>query len=219
MKQYNPEVKMVWTTPNAEGVIIDCARVSSSKSAGMPDNGLIRYLITHNHWSPFEMSNICLEITGVPRDITRQLLRHGSFHFQEFSQRYADTASLGGLIGRECRMQDPNNRQNSLDATDPALIEWWNATLKCIGAEATNLYTEALGKGIAKEVARAILPEGMTPTRMFVNGTVRDWIHYVRVRRTNDAQAEHQELAQKIADQLYHIIPRISSVAFEDMAD
>lgn len=219
MKTYSPKVTIVWATPSAEQVIIDCARVSSKKAAGMADNGLLNYLITHRHWSPFEMANICLEITGVPRDITRQMLRHRSFHFQEFSQRYADAANLGDVIERECRLQDSSNRQNSLLTDDCELHEWWETAQTEVANKATDFYAVALEKGIAKEVARAILPEGLTPTRMFVNGTVRDWIHYIRVRWTSDAQMEHQELAQHIAEELYKILPIISSVAFGDMAD
>jgi len=205
----DPKVSLVWITPDAEQMIIDIARVSSNKPVGTPGKNLITYLIEHRHWSPFEMANICVEITCVPRDITRQLLRH-HMHFQEFSQRYADAANLGDVIYRDCRMQDPKNRQASLDCDDPELTQWWFNAQEAISSSATNIYATALERGIAKEVARTVLPEGMTPTRMYVNGTIRSWLHYILARWAEGVQPEHYILAERVYEVLTLNIPTIT---------
>ena len=176
-------VKMIWSTPDGDNLIAYIARVSN------PDNQdneatapkLIKYLLQHGHFSPFEMVNACIEI-NTTRDIGRQILRHRSFSFQEFSQRYADVTLLGGMVGRECRLQDAKNRQNSLDCDDAAVEKSWEAMQDYVWANAISSYTYALEQGIAKEQARALLPEGLTPSRMYMNGTLRSWIHYLKAR-------------------------------------
>lgn len=214
-----PKASLVWITPNAEQMIVDIARVSSDKPAGTEPGKLIRYLIEHKHWSPFEMANICIRVSGVPRDITRQILRHRSFHFQEFSQRYADTTNLGDPIYRECRMQNPKNRQKSLVCDDPDMQFWWRNMQEIVANSTRDIYTIALEKGIAKEVARAILPEGMTPTRMYINGTIRDWLHYIGVRWHEDTQKEHYIIAELIWEVLTAHLPAITHTYIETTYD
>lgn len=213
-----PKVSLVWITPDAEQMIVDIARVSSNKPAGTSPGNLIRYLIDHRHWSPFEMANLCVLVTGVPRDITRQMLRHG-FRFQEFSQRYADASNLGDSIYRECRLQDPNNRQNSLECTDVQLAQWWHNAQENISSLSTDIYAEALKRGIAKEVARVVLSEGMTPTRMYANGTIRNWLHYTGVRWHEDAQKEHYILAELVWEVLVTHLPTITHTYIEHIND
>lgn len=156
--------------------------------------GLVAYLERHKHWSPFELFNIVIEVETT-RDIARQLLRHRSFSFQEFSQRYA--AVTDEPVFREARLQDVKNRQNSIDAPPDPL---WNDDQAYIWEAAMEVYNDALARGIAKEVARAVLPEGLTPSRLYVNGTVRSWLHYLEVRLDPTTQKEHRELAAEISD-------------------
>lgn len=171
------------------------ARVSNPKADPKDETSrLIGYLIKHGHWSPFEMVNCCVEIE-TSRDISRQLLRHRSFTFQEFSGRYAAYDSLLGP--REARLQDETNRQNSLETEDLSLSLWWKESQQALADHAGSLYEEALERNIAKEVARAVLPEGLVPTRMYMNGTLRSWIHYFNVRCTPETQKEHRRLADK----------------------
>lgn len=207
--------RMKWATPGIQGEIIDCARVSSDPEAQkMPDERLLRYLIRNEHWSPFEMGNICIEIFTT-RDIARQILRHRSFSFQEFSQRYADVEILGESIIREARMKHPTNRQMSIDCEDDPLSSEWEYMQEIMARNALDNYKWAIDAKIAKEVARAILPEGLTPSRMFMNGTMRSWLHFVKVRTHETAQKEVRLVAQSVKDILLAEAPIISRAAFE----
>lgn len=192
------QAKLVHSTPNGDALIANMARVSNPENQDNPDSArLIAYLIKHKHWSPFEMVSSCVEI-NTTRDIARQILRHRAFHFQEFSQRYADASLLGDMVERECRMQDHNNRQNSIECEDKGLSFWWSDEQKHVWSRAAFAYKEALDKGIAKEQARALLPEGLTPSRMYMHGTLRDWIHYIEVRTDPSTQKEHRLIAEQI---------------------
>lgn len=205
------------TSPVVEGIsdakelVSFCARVSNPSNQMNMDTAekLLNYLVKHKHWSPLEMANAVVEVEA-PRDIARQLLRHRSFSFQEFSQRYADVSQLGSSFCiRECRMQDNKNRQNSLflDQNDPVAI-WWRGAQQEVLSLVEAKYKEALAEGIAKEVARVILPEGLTMSRLYVNGTIRSWIHYLDVRREEGVtQLEHVILARLIAEQINKAFP------------
>jgi len=185
------------------------ARVSnpSNQNTDVPPDKLIHYLIKNEHWSPFEMVNICLEI-NTTRDIARQILRHRSFSFQEFSQRYADASQLGFEV-REARLQDTKNRQNSIETDDVKLARMWQQRQNYILDEIEDAYQWALDSGIAKEQARAILPEGMTKSRMYMNGTLRSWIHYIQLRSGNGTQKEHREIAVACAEAIEPVFPMI----------
>ena len=174
---------------------------------------LIRYLIDNQHWSPFEMVNVCLEIETT-RDIARQILRHRSFSFQEFSQRYADPTQLG-FETREARLQDTKNRQNSLPSTDFTLDDMWQIQQNKLLEQVQQTYKWALDKGIAKEQARAVLPEGMTHSRMYMNGTLRSWIHYIQLRSGNGTQKEHREVAIKCSEAIETVFPMIKEFISE----
>jgi len=169
---------------------------------------LVRYLIKNRHWSPLEMVNVCLEIETT-RDIARQILRHRSFSFQEFSQRYADASQLGFEL-REVRLQDLKNRQNSIVTDDEEMQKKWENIQIVLMTEIKNQYGWALENGIAKEQARAILPEGMTKSRMYMNGTLRSWIHYIQIRSGMETQKEHREVAIACADVIESIFPMIT---------
>ena len=189
------------TTPfaghnSAEDMIVYMARVSnpSNQSMARGDEKLIRYLIKNQHWSPFEMVNIVMEI-NTTRDIARQILRHRSFSFQEFSQRYADPTKDLGFELREARLQDTKNRQNSIETDNYALKTLWEEQQRFIIDSAKSAYDWAIEQGIAKEQARAVLPEGNTQSRMYMNGTLRSWIHYCQLRMNNGTQKEHAEVA------------------------
>ena len=176
---------------------------------------LVRYLIKHNHWSPFEMASITLEI-NTTRDIAHQIVRHRSFAFQEFSQRYADPAAMGYPFElRECRMQDEANRQNSVETTDHTLTAKWLLTQKRVIAAAEGAYNWAIENGIAKEQARAVLPEGLTKTRLYMSGTVRSWIHYIDVRTTPGTQKEHMDVARECAYTINKFFPMIKEFCHE----
>ena len=193
------------TLDRTDDLIAYCARVSNPQNqTNKETNGrLLRYLIKNKHWSPFEMCSACLEITTT-RDIARQLLRHRSFSFQEFSQRYSDVNALDdSFLLRDARLQDLTNRQNSIDNTDTALDVWWHQQQTWIIENVKRIYKEALERGIAKEQARAILPEGNTISKLYVNGTIRSWIHYIELRSANGTQREHMELARSLS--LIHI--------------
>jgi thymidylate synthase (FAD) len=172
------------------------ARVSNPDNQDNPETApkLLKYLINNNHWSPFEMVNMCVEIE-TSRDIARQILRHRSFSFQEFSQRYAEVDSVETFS--ECRLQDIKNRQNSIETNDEYLKNWWAAAQIRVADDAEWVYKEALKRGIAKEVARKVLPEGLTPSRMYMNGTLRSWLHYVAIRCDKATQKEHREVADQ----------------------
>lgn len=207
------EVKLMWVTPEADKMIAKMARVSN------PDNQdneefqrLLKYLMKHNHYSPFEMASMCVQI-DTTRDISRQILRHRSFSFQEFSQRYEDAGKLGDMVERECRLQDTTNRQSSLETDDKRLLEGFKSSQDAVWNIAERAYAEALAVGIAKEQARALLPEGLTPTRMYMTGTIRSWIHYIQVRADITTQKEHRVLAEQVLQVLREAAP-VTAAAF-----
>jgi thymidylate synthase (FAD) len=193
---------------DAQELIAYCARVSNPSNQLNTDTSekLIRYLVKHQHWSPLEMVSACLEITTT-RDIARQILRHRSFSFQEFSQRYADPTKDLNFVLREARLQDPKNRQNSVETDNLALAAWWEERQKRVIEEARNAYDWAITNGIAKEQARAVLPEGLIESRLYMNGTLRSWIHFIELRSANGTQKEHQEVAVACAEVIANIFP------------
>jgi len=179
-----------------EDLVAYCARVSnpSNQHNTLTADRLLKYLVKHKHWSPFEMVNILIEIETT-RDIARQILRHRSFSFQEFSQRYADPTKDLGFVLRDARLQDTNNRQNSIETDDQDLSKLWQVKQSQLTHEARLAYKWAIDNGIAKEQARSVLPEGLTVSRMYMNGTLRSWIHYCDLRMSNGTQKEHREIA------------------------
>ncbi len=206
-----PNEEFEYDFTDTQDFIAFCARVSNPGNQNNKETSkkLIKYLIKHKHWSPFEMASATLEVETT-RDIARQLLRHRSFSFQEFSQRYADPNSLGDIfVLREARLQDQKNRQNSIKTADAQLKVWWDAKQKFIIDQVKEIYSEALEKGIAKEQARCILPEGNTTSRLYVNGTIRSWIHYIELRSAHGTQLEHIELAKACAVAITKIFPMI----------
>lgn len=182
------------------------ARVSNPSAEVRKTDKLINYMTEHGHWSPFEMVNVVLDIRTT-RDIGRQLLRHRSMYYQEFSQRYSATETTGPI--RETRLQDWNNRQNSLPCEDEKTKKWFTDAQKQVMELSFRLYDQSLKKGVAKEQARAILPEGLTSSRLFANGTLRSWIHYIDLRTKLDTQKEHRELALKCAEVIEPEFPMI----------
>lgn len=189
-----------------------CARVSNPSNQMNKETSekLIKYLIKHDHWSPLEMVNVCLEI-DTTRDIAHQIVRHRSFSFQEFSQRYAEPNSMGDcFVTRECRLQDTKNRQNSVELDEhDELHLLWEDKQKEIIEKTKQIYEWAINNGIAKEQARAILPEGCTKTRLYMNGTLRSWLHYIDLRSSNGTQKEHMIVARECADVIARIFPMI----------
>ncbi len=187
-----------------------CARVSNPSNQNNTETSekLVKYLIKHKHWSPLEMVNVCLEI-DTTRDIARQLLRHRSFTFQEFSQRYAnpDEGFDNMFEKREARLQDEKNRQNSVVTDDEAIAHEWFRIQSRVEYMAAKCYKEALALGIAKEQARALLPEGLTKSRLYVNGTLRSWLHYIDLRSSNGTQLEHCEIAKACGEVIYKLFP------------
>lgn len=190
-----------------------CARVSnpSNQNNTETNSKLVNYLVKHKHWSPLEMVSVCLEIETT-RDIARQLIRHRSFSFQEFSQRYANPLEDLEMVTREARFQDPKNRQNSvaIDTTDEKqrrIAEDWNMKQMAFMRQSKDLYQWAIDSGIAKEQARAVLPEGNTVSRLYVNGTLRSWIHYIELRSGNGTQLEHMEVARRVGEVITNIFP------------
>lgn len=207
-------VKLISYTQGADGKnlleqVAFAARVSNPANQNNTETSekLVRYLIKNQHWSPLEMVSICLEI-DTTRDIARQILRHRSFSFQEFSQRYADATQLEFQL-KECRLQDLKNRQNSVETDNLALQAWWEERQKRVLRESQEAYQWALENGIAKEQARAVLPEGMTGSRLYMNGTLRSWVHYIQLRSANGTQKEHQDVALACADAIEPIFPMI----------
>lgn len=193
------------------------ARVSNPSNQGNEDTSekLLRYLIKHKHWSPFEMQSITLEI-NTTRDIAHQIVRHRSFAFQEFSQRYAEPTSLGYPFElRTARLQDKKNRQNSIEANDNILEACWIMQQKRVLAAAQTAYGWAIDNGIAKEQARAVLPEGLTKTRLYMHGTVRSWMHYIDVRTTHGTQKEHMDVARACAYAINPVFPMIKDFVHE----
>lgn len=201
------KVKLIWATPDAETLIAYMARVSNpaNQNNSTSSQKLLKYLVDNKHWSPFEMVNVCMEIE-TPRDIARQILRHRSFSFQEFSQRYAVATEFDV---RECRMQDNKNRQNSLPTQDRELVDFWEKAQENLIQHALKVYTWGLQQGIAREVARAVLPEGNTMSRMYMNGTLRSWLHYVDIRCDKATQKEHREVAEKCKTVLKELCPSL----------
>lgn len=197
---------------NILDLIAYCARVSNPSNQHNTDTSekLIQYLVKNKHWSPFEMANATLEIETT-RDIARQILRHRSFTFQEFSQRYADPTKELTFTTREARLQDTKNRQNSIETDDDVLQEMWAQLQEKVTNEAIGAYKWAIAKGIAKEVARAVLPEGLTMSRMYVNGTIRSWIHYIDIRSDMATQKEHRDIALACATAIAEIFPMIDT--------
>jgi thymidylate synthase (FAD) len=194
---------------NAQELVAYCARVSNPSNQHNTETSekLIRYLIKHAHWSPLEMVSVCLEIETT-RDIARQILRHRSFSFQEFSQRYA-VADVE-FENREARLQDTTNRQNSVVTEDQSLKRHWEQQQKQVQDYARSAYQWALARGIAKEQARAVLPEGMTASRLYMQGTLRSWVHYIELRSGHGTQLEHQHIAQACAQAIAPIFPMIT---------
>jgi len=197
----NNEVKLVWTTEKGQELISYMARVSAPKNQENLDTAprLIRYLIKHKHWSPFEMVNMCVSIK-TSRAVARQILRHRSFHFQEFSQRYADpTQEANFELGvTEARLQDNKNRQNSIESDDERLNTNWEVTQQQILKSSMDAYSTAIENGIAKEVARVLLPEGLMHTHLYMNGTLRDWLHFCNLRCGHGTQKETIAVANNI---------------------
>lgn len=220
------KVKLVsYTTPcmdelGEDSDILDliayCARVSNPSNQLNTDTSekLINYLIKWKHWSPFEMANVCLEIETT-RDIARQILRHRSFTFQEFSQRYADPVKELTFETREARLQDTKNRQNSLPTEDLDLRWQWEKLQQGVIEVSRNAYEFAIKNGIAKEVARSVLPEGLTMSRMYVNGTIRSWIHYIDIRSDKATQKEHREIAIACAEAIGKLFPLVNNFKHE----
>jgi len=208
------QVKLISYTQGADGKnlleqVAFAARVSNPANQNNSETSekLVRYLIKNQHWSPLEMVSICLEI-DTTRDIARQILRHRSFSFQEFSQRYADASQLGFEL-RDCRLQDTKNRQNSIETDNEVLQGKWAMIQTVVLSHVTEAYEWALKNGIAKEQARAVLPEGMTGSRLYMNGTLRSWVHYIQLRSANGTQKEHQDVALACADAIEPIFPMI----------
>jgi thymidylate synthase (FAD) len=198
---------------DAQELIAYCARVSNPSNQLNTDTSdkLIRYLVRHQHWSPLEMVSACLEITTT-RDIARQILRHRSFSFQEFSQRYADPTKDLNFVCRDARLQDTANRQNSIETDDKELQDRWLAMQQRVINETKYVYEWAINNGIAKEQARAVLPEGLIESRLYMNGTLRSWIHFIELRSANGTQKEHQEVAVACAKVISEIFPLASTL-------
>ena len=198
---------------DAQELIAYCARVSNPSNQFNTETSekLIRYLVKHAHWSPLEMVSACCEITTT-RDIARQILRHRSFSFQEFSQRYADPTKDLSFVLREARLQDPKNRQNSVGTDDERLHKDWERQQQQVINYAKSAYEWAIAKGIAKEQARAVLPEGLIESKLYMNGTLRSWIHFIELRSANGTQLEHQEVARACAKVIAEIFPLAESL-------
>jgi len=203
---------------DVQDLIAYCARVSNPSNQLNQETApkLLSYLAKHAHWSPFEMANATMEIETT-RDIARQMLRHRSFAFQEFSQRYADIRDLDSkMVVRKARLQDPKNRQNSVMTDDVSLHMAWEVHQRNVWNEAMKSYAWAIENGIAKEQARAILPEGNTPSRLYMQGSIRSWIHYIELRSSNGTQQEHMEIAVACAEAITKIFPSIGAFIQKD---
>lgn len=200
-------VRLIWATPDAEKTVAYCARVSNpaNQDNHATASKLLKYCKDHGHWSVFEMASMCVEITTT-RDIARQILRHRSFSFQEFSQRYAEATNWEYS---EARLQDNKNRQNSIEVEDRELQQYWLEQQQFALIAAKNAYRNALNNGIAKEVARKVLPEGLTMSSMYMSGTLRSWMHYCEVRCDEATQKEHREVADKCRTILKQVLPSV----------
>lgn len=196
--------------PDSEGIISYAARVSAPQNQSNFDTAakLLKYCVDHQHYSVFETCNITMEIEA-PRDIARQILRHRSFSFQEFSQRYAESTDF---ITRECRLQDEKNRQNSIVTDDLMLQDYWQIAQEEVLELVKFHYEKALMLGIAKEVSRCLLPEGLTMSKMYMNGTVRSWLHYIQLREENGTQLEHADVAKKAKVEVLKYFPFLENV-------
>ncbi len=230
MKAKEGSVTLKWVTTDAEQMILDCARVSAppapegrpladgtaSRSGQEVKDGtrLLRYLIKNGHVSPFEMAAMCLEVYTT-RDISRQILRHRSLSGQELSQRYAQVNVMDDFVHREARLQDKKNRQNSIVTNDMQLVIGWEEECEKVTTTCAAAYTASIDLGIAREQARALLPEGMTPTRLYISGPIRSWLHYCQVRCGNGTQKEHVDIAVQIRALLYKHLPIVSAAFFE----
>lgn len=208
-------VKLVWITPNPEETVAYCARVSAPQNQDKEVGGLLSYCLKHGHFSVFEMASACIEITTT-RDIARQILRHRSFSFQEFSQRYAEPSALTDeYIFREARLQDTKNRQNSIATDDEELQNWFDYQQHSIQFAAKQVYHEAIARGIAKEQARVVLPEGLTMSRIYMSGTIRSFLHYTQVRTDVSTQKEHRDVAIKVNNILSEYLPNLFNAVTE----
>lgn len=207
--QYEPNIKM-----SSSEFVAYAARVSnpSNQMNSETSEKLLKYCMKNNHWSIFEMVNVVMEITTT-RDIARQILRHRSFSFQEFSQRYADPTKDLGFVGREARMQDAKNRQNSIETDDDKLQQMWINAQNSVVEVAKQAYELAINSGIAKEQARAVLPEGITISKMYMNGTLRSWIHYCGIRMTPGTQKEHRMVAESAWKELVESFPFLKELS------
>jgi thymidylate synthase (FAD) len=207
--------KLVWVTPNAEEMIVKMARVSAPSNQGNMDTAprLLKYLVKHKHWSPYEMANLCVEIETT-RGISAQILRHRSFSFQEFSQRYADVGELGSSVIPHLRRQDIKNRQNSIDDLSSDVIAGYYRRIGHLFEDAEHLYREMVSSGVAKECARAVLPIA-TKTKMYMNGTLRSYIHYLQLRCDPSTQLEHRQIAEEIKEIFCEQFPIIGEAVFE----
>ena len=206
------KVNLVWATQDGEGLVAYMARVSNPANENNRSTApkLLKYLADNKHWSPFEMVNLCMEIKTT-RDIARQILRHRSFSFQEFSQRYALASEFDKS---EARLQDIKNRQNSIPVQDRELIRFWDEQQEKVLVAATNAYKAGLDAGIAKEVARKVLPEGLTFSRMYMNGTLRSWLHYIAIRCDKATQLEHREVAEQCRDIVADQFPSLKDIIY-----
>lgn len=206
--------KLVWITDDAEQRIAEIARVSNPENQHNRETAprLLRYLIKHKHWSPFEMCNMCIEI-NTTRAISAQIIRHRSFSYQEFSQRYMDVGALGSAEIPELRRQDRKNRQNSFNDFDQEDVGHFYRRISELFEDTEHLYQEMVSSGVAKETARAILPMN-TRTRIYMNGTIRSWIHYLQIRASEETQYEHREIAQSIKGIFAYEMPDVYEAAF-----
>lgn len=206
------QIKLVSITPDAEELLMYCARVSNPSNQDSKNKRLLAYCAENGHWSVFEMANMVLEI-NTSRAIARQILRHRSFSFQEFSQRYADVQELAKqMIINQARRQDTKNRQNSIADMDKKICSQFETDQLRLNTLALNMYQDALDKGIAKECARVFLPEGCTPSRLYMNGNIRSWIHYCQLRCSNGTQLEHSLIADQIKQVLIEQVPSLEGV-------
>ena len=212
VSQSTPSAEMVAQgVTDLQELVAYCARISNPSNQYNTETSekLLSYLLKHKHFSPFEMASVCLSIQTT-RDIARQILRHRSFSFQEFSQRYADPTQDLGFVVRDARLQDTKNRQNSIESKDQDLEAWWLAKQLAVVELVRQTYAEAIEKGIAKEQARAVLPEGNIESRLYMQGTLRSWLHYIELRSGPETQKEHREVAQACAVALATVFPMIS---------
>jgi thymidylate synthase (FAD) len=207
--------KLVWATPETDTHLAYIARVSNPvNQQNQSIEGLLRYMEREGHVSPFTMCNMCIEV-NTSRAIGRQILRHWTIAPQEFSQRYASVDALGEMLVLECRMQDSKDRQNSLECSDASTSEWFAKAQEDNNAQSLSRYHEALARGVAKEQARCFLPEGNTPSRLYLNGNFRSWIHYLRSRLHKSTQKEHRQIAEEIAEIFKSVAPVTYAAFFE----